>query len=99
MRVCGFRGDPDVRQEHVWADWLRKVVLDSRAKGGSKIFRAEIERGGKTSSFRKNDLEITVGMPCSRCNNGWMSGLENEVMSFMTDMVQGVNVLLDQDCQ
>lgn len=63
MRVCGFCGDPDVTQEHVWADWLRNVILDSRAEGGMKTFRAEIERGGKTTSFPKSDLEITVGMP------------------------------------
>ena len=86
MRACGFCGNPDVSQEHVWADWLRKVTLASRAEGSAKRFCAEIERGGKTISFQKSDLEITVGMPCSRCNNGWMSGLENDVMvmAFMT---------------
>jgi hypothetical protein len=100
MRACGFCGDPDVTQEHVWADWLRKVILDSRSEGGMKTFRAEIERGAKTTSFPKSDLEITVGMPCARCNNGWMSGLENDVMSFMTDMVyRGMKTLLDADRQ
>ena len=82
------------------ADWLRKVILASRAEGGAKRFCAEIEGEGKTISFQKSDLEITVGMPCSRCNNGWMSGLENDVMAFMTDTVdRGVKVLLDADRQ
>ena len=56
MRACGFCGNPDVSQEHVWADWLRKVILASRAEGGAKRFRAEIEREGKTISFQKSDL-------------------------------------------
>ncbi len=100
MRACGFCGNPGVSQKHVWADWLRRVILASRAEGGAKRFRAEIEREGKTIPFQKSDLGITVGMPCNRCNNGWMSGLENDVMAFMPDMVyRGVKVLLDADRQ
>ena len=63
MRTCGFCGPPDVNREHLWAGWLGAVILESRAEGGAKTFNAQIERGGKTSSFQKNDLEMTVGMP------------------------------------
>lgn len=97
MPVCGFCHNTDVTQEHIWADWLRKVILDSRAQGGMKTFRAEIERAGKTVSFPKSDLEMTVGMPCGSCNNGWMSELENTVRPFMTDMVhRGERLLLSE---
>lgn len=82
------------------ADWLRKVILDSRAQGGMRAFRAEIERAGKTISFPKSDLEMTVGMPCGSCNNGWMSELENTVRPFMTEMVyRGERVLLSDERQ
>jgi hypothetical protein len=47
MRVCGFCDNPDVTQEH------------ARAEGGMKTFRAELERGDRTASFPKSDLEIT----------------------------------------
>jgi hypothetical protein len=100
MPVCGFCDNTDITQEHVWADWLRKVILDSRAQGGMKAFRAELERAGRTISFPKSDLEITVGMPCGSCNNGWMSDLENTVRPFMTDMVhRGERVLLSEERQ
>jgi hypothetical protein len=100
MPVCGFCDNTDVTQEHIWADWLRNVILDSRAQGGMKAFRAEIERAGKTISFPKSDLEMTVGMPCGSCNNGWMSELENTVRPFMTDMVyRGERVLLSDERQ
>jgi hypothetical protein len=100
MLVCGFCDNTDITQEHVWANWLRQIIIESRAEGGMKIFRAEIARAGKTISFPKNDLEITVGMPCGSCNNGWMSDLENAVRPFMTDMVsRGEKVLLDDDRQ
>ena len=65
-----------------------------------KVFRAEIEGQGKSNNFRSNTLEITVGMPCAQCNNGWMSNLESAVKPFMTDMVdRGKTVLLNEERQ
>jgi hypothetical protein len=65
-----------------------------------KTFLAQIERGGKTVTFPKNDLELTVRMPCEPCNNGWMSDLETGVKPFMTDMTfRGEKTILDEDRQ
>src|SRR5713226_3860976 len=100
MRTCGFCSAPDVSQEHLWAGWLGKVILESRAQGGMKRFQAQIERGGKAVAFPKHDLQLTVGMPCEACNNGWMSDLENAVKAFMTPMVfRGEKTILDEDRQ
>ena len=100
MRVCGFCNGPGVNQEHVWPDWLRKVILESRAAGGMKHFHAEIERGGETKKFKSPKLEMKVGMPFESCNHGWMSGLENQVKTFMTQMVyRGDKTLLDPERQ
>ena len=100
MRVCGFCNGPGVNQEHVWPYWLRKVILESRAAGGMKHFHAEIERGGETKKFKSPKLEMKVGMPCESCNHGWMSGLENQVKTFMTQMVyRGDKTLLDPERQ
>ena len=96
MRSCGFCGGPGVNKEHLWPNWLRKVILASRSGGGQKKFRAQLERGGRTISFVKPSLEIEVGMPCKTCNEGWMHRLEEQVKSFMTDMVdRGLKTLLD----
>ena len=95
MRLCGFCRGPGVNKEHVWPDWLRKIILDSRAMGGQKAFHAQIERGGSTSEFKNPSLEIKVGMPCSSCNGGWMSALENQVKPFVTTMAyRGEKTLL-----
>ena len=80
---CGFCGQAGVTKEHLWPDWLRKVILDSRASGGQKHFHAEIERGGKASQYKNPSLEQRVGMPCGACNSGWMSALENDVKAFV----------------
>lgn len=84
----------------MWPDWLRKVILESRASGGMKHFHAEIERGGDTKKFKSPKLEIRVGMPCESCNQGWMSGLESQAKKFMAQMVyRGEKTLLDPDRQ
>jgi hypothetical protein len=68
--------------------------------GGQKAFHAQIERGGSRSEFKNHSLEITVGMPCSSCNGGWMRALENQVMPFVATMAyRGDKTLLDADRQ
>ena len=84
--VCGFCGSAGVTKEHIWPNWLRGVILESRAASGMKQFHAEIERDGTTQQYKNPTLEQRVGMPCSACNGGWMSVLENEVRDFMTTM-------------
>jgi hypothetical protein len=56
--------------------------------------------GGKTISYPNRSLQLTVGMPCEPCNNGWMSDLENDVKPFMTSMAfRGEKTLLDEERQ
>lgn len=97
---CGFCGEPGMTKEHLWSDWMRKVILESRAAGGQKHFKAEIERGGEAKGYKNPTLEQRIGMPCDKCNNGWMSALENEIKDFMTPMVfRGEKVLLSRERQ
>ena len=60
---CGFCGGPGVTKEHLWSDWMRKVILESRAAGGQKHFQSEIERGGKAKRYKNPTLEQQIGMP------------------------------------
>jgi len=98
--TCGFCGLPAVTKEHVWPDWLRRLILESRTEVGQKSFTMEVERGKKTTRFSSRALEATVHMPCARCNNGWMSALEGTVKPFMAEMVfPGVKTILDVERQ
>jgi hypothetical protein len=97
---CGFCGKPGMTKEHLWSDWMRKVILESRAAGGQKLFEAEIERGGEAKRYKNPTLEQMVGMPCDRCNSGWMSALENGIKDFMRPMIfRGERVLLSRERQ
>lgn len=99
-KTCGFCGSPGATKEHVWPDWLRKVILEVRASAGQRMFTFETQTGGKTKTGKNPDLSVTARMPCSGCNNTWMSGLENAVKPFMTDMVRfGEKVALSPERQ
>ena len=80
-RACGFCGGQDVSKEHLWPEWILKIVRQTRG-GERKRFTVEHERHGKTARFRSAKLETKVGMPCEMCNKGWMSELENSVRPF-----------------
>lgn len=73
-------------KEHLWPDWLRKIILQSRGGGGGKKFAAEFERNGETKRFTTIDLETRVSMPCKGCNERWMNDLENMVKPFVAQM-------------
>ena len=93
-KTCGFCGAPGSTMEHVWPDWLRRVILKSRALGGAKHFHMETESSGKTKRRKNPELSVTVRMPCAACNNGWMSAMESEVLSFMPAMVDRGRMVL-----
>lgn len=99
-RTCGSCSAAGVTKEHVWADWLRKLILQARSQPCGKTFHAEIETGSAMKQFKSKTLEVTVGMPCSSWNNGWMSVLENEVRLFMPGMIRcGDTTLLTREQQ
>ena len=97
-KACGFCGGPGVTKEHLWPDWLRKLILASRGGGKGKKFRAEFERDGITKHYETTNLETRVSMPCKKCNEGWMHDLENVVTSFLGPMAfPGEGTVLDWD--
>jgi hypothetical protein len=97
---CGFCGRLGVTKEHLWSDWMRLGILESRTADGSKSFQAEIERRGETKRYKNPTLEQRVRMPCRECNSGWMSVLENDIKPFLTPLVlRGETVLLSPERQ
>jgi hypothetical protein len=96
-RTCGFCGGPGVNKEHVWPDWIRKIILAERRAPG-KTFEVQHEHRGEVKQFKTASLETLISMPCGKCNSGWMSELENAVKPFMAGMIHpGQKTLLDAD--
>ena len=87
--TCPFCGDPGpLTDEHVWPRWLSKEL---RRLGGTFLPRA-----GETRAPRS--IDATVGV-CRRCNNDWLSTLENDVSTIARPMLRGEFVYLDTERQ
>lgn len=96
-RQCGFCWGFGVSKEHLWPEWILRIILETRGEQGKKHI-VEHERHGNTTRFESMKLETKIGMPCEDCNNGWMSDLETSVKPFMGGMVfPGELTLLNQD--
>lgn len=85
---CLFCGGGPLTREHIFPNWL------------STFFKSEINVNDFSTEvlspsnellheWSKNDIDDTIKMICKKCNNGWMSLLENEVKSYLTHMIRG----------
>jgi hypothetical protein len=72
MRYCIFCGEAVNSKEDAWPLWLVKLL------GNDKTGIIEGQRGKlKPSNWRAGKYPLRTGCVCQKCNNGWMSDLEN----------------------
>lgn len=71
-------------REHIIPQWL----LDHLGIRDEAISPWHANLDGSTESLRKHKLaDLKEGRVCSRCNNGWMSRLENEAQPILIDLI------------
>lgn len=76
----------------MWPDWLSKMYLrrgDEKHTFGSKTFlNKELIRDG-THQRPGHLFSLKNRLVCEKCNNGWMSQIENEVKPIIVRMISG----------
>jgi hypothetical protein len=74
MPECAFCPSPAVTKggEHLWSDWINKILPPLKFK----VLR--IDEENKPHQFLRRSLDMKTPVVCERCNNGWMSDLENK---------------------
>jgi hypothetical protein len=80
---CGAGGKMD--KEHVLPDWLARELPDL-GRGWHQRFGAFGEDKGR---WHNAPFTVTVGTVCPKCNQGWMSDLEDAVRSWLSPMFRG----------
>jgi hypothetical protein len=85
MPKCIFSEDEAGSKEHIWPQWLlaRKDFGDFRLK-----------RAGAPEVILKNGGQLIVKSVCGKCNNGWMSELEQEAMPLLIPMFEAQPITL-----
>jgi len=84
-RRCIFCGEGAGSREHVWPDWVLKLVPEPEG------LRIKI---GDSPAKIINGKEFIVKTVCGGCNKGWMSDLETSVSPTLGKMIQGTPVSL-----
>lgn len=93
---CIFCKDPGLTKEHIWANWLEpylkrtyprtKHILDWRVRGPNgftrTVSKGRLDRQGDP---RTQKLYIV----CKKCNNGWMSALQEAAKPVLVPLIGG----------
>lgn len=83
---CAFCNGPDPTAEHVFPQWLSRELLSI-----STLVDLKAERGPRPL----RTVNITAPI-CRKCNNRWLSVLENDVKPLLTPLVRGDECCLEQ---
>lgn len=91
--VCAFCGESGVTKQHVWPDWLKKIVpregeshwqyLTSinLSYPGTAIVQPDFQqKRGPTGAMKIRNV-------CMQCNGGWMSKIEQDSKPIVTTLI------------
>ena len=90
MRYCIFCGDRASTKEDAWPLWLMRL-FPANLTG-----TMDAQRGRKVlQSWQSIGPKLTVKYICARCNNGWMSQLEQQVKPIVEAIFSQESVLIN----
>ncbi|MCM1941764.1 hypothetical protein NC239_26555 [Streptomyces sp. G3] len=93
-KVCVFCGGTPLTKEHVLPRWL-KVAFDPTVRRHRYIRMS----GEAARQHEAPPLHEQVKVVCSDCNSGWMNQLEEDVRTFLPDLIRGNPCHLDTEAQ
>lgn len=94
MRQCLFCSNRGNSLEHVWPRWICEHF---RVQSPNLVVSKRI--GRPTVSWLAYQPELTTRFVCQRCNNGWMSRLEQQAQPYVQSLVLGENSFLNTAAQ
>jgi hypothetical protein len=87
---CVFCGATDrkMSNEHLWPDWVRRL-LPPGAQKDVVTYNFDTHDRGRVRSFSTTIFDLRVKDVCRPCNQGWMSRYETNVQAWVTGMLRG----------
>jgi hypothetical protein len=90
--TCKFCGGEGLSDEHIFAKWIGRLLAEGAPPGAHYVFHhrsahpeagiAEHDKTAKLPAYRTRSF-------CRRCNNGWMSRLEQRVQPILEPLILG----------
>lgn len=108
VTLCVFCGKPGATKGHITPKWFLKVLPNPATKHGTFQGLYRTFKPGPTVNFTPFKLgPIKQGRAgtkrprntCLKCNNGWMSRIEQDAQDILSPLIQGTDLILDRDAQ
>jgi hypothetical protein len=100
QRYCIFCGGAGLTKEHIWADWLKKYIpkdMPSYSESHAIVHRTRIDENKKVRSGDPRSRRLKV--VCAKCNNGWMSRLQERAKPILLPLILGKPTVLSEEGQ
>lgn len=84
---CAFCGSRPLTREHVWPDWLRKLIAPDAVthRRTTEVEFSVVE----DREYPSRPFNVTVRAVCAECNSGWMSRLEERAKPLLLPGLHG----------
>jgi hypothetical protein len=98
QKKCVFCDKPANSKEHFWPEWMHELLPqlpDPRHNRRLHEFHPKVGHMQSGVNHRTGGVEtIKFRVVCENCNNGWMSGREEEARPFLTSLINGTPIVL-----
>jgi hypothetical protein len=97
-RLCIFCGGTPISKEDIWPTWTRPYfpVTSLNHTIGQHILETDRRLHGNTTKVSGDPKSRRVKMVCKRCNNGWMSILQNQAKPFLLPLMNGEKTTVNE---
>lgn len=87
--------------EHIWGDWILRGGYAHRTKNSHHINHVDIYKPGQPNSSRikrhaGDPLGKKLRIVCGKCNNEWMSRIQEKAKPVLIPLFKGEQCMLDQ---
>ena len=95
---CIFCQGFGLSKEHLFSDWLREIFPRTEADSHS-VGDADSAAPWKVTQQQGHSGTKKFRIVCQKCNNGWMSQVDDSARTAATPLIQGVKAYVTQDMQ
>ena len=89
---CIFCGDIGISKEHIWGDWLKhyvKTILPKHTLNTVTVNRPGTPNVASLRIRAGDPLRSKARVVCEKCNNTWMSEIQNAAKPLLIPMFEG----------
>jgi hypothetical protein len=96
--ICIFCGGLPLTREHIWADWFRAHLPRTLPfyHSGRIVLNEDNTRTRNSKKMSGDPRSKKLRIVCNKCNNGWMSDLQNATKPILTPLLHHQQITLSE---